>query len=97
MNKILVNEYQDVNAHVHSTVCKSPRDWPDMEKWQVFVWMQWCMYHEYQGIWTATSGERMKFARKIGNCFDLVAVAIHFSFHSLIHCMNHRWLKVFVD
>ena len=50
-------------------------------------------YHEYQGSWTATSGERLKCARKIENHSDLVAVAVHFGFHSLVHCTNHKWLK----
>ena len=51
-----------------------------------------CGYHEYQDIWTATSGERLKCARKFGNRSDLFAV--HFGLHSLIHCTTHRWLKV---
>ena len=51
-------------------------------------------YHEYQDIWTATSGERLKCAR---NRSDLFAVAVHFGYHSLVHCTNHRWLKVLVD
>ena len=40
--KILANECQEVNPHVHlPTVrtCKNCR----LEKWQVFVWMQWCV------------------------------------------------------
>ena len=46
-------------------------------------------YHEYQDVWTATSGERLKCAHKIGNRSE-VSVAVHFGFHSLIHCTNHR-------
>ena len=48
-------------------------------------------YHEYQDIWTATSGERLKCACKIGNRSDFLFA--YFSLHSLIHCMNHRWLN----
>ena len=54
-------------------------------------------YHGYQDIWTAISGERLKCAHKIENCSDLFAVAAHFGLHSLVHCTNHRWLKVLVD
>ena len=54
-------------------------------------------YHGYQDIWTATSGERLKCAHKIKNRSDLFAVAVHFGLYSLVHCMNHRWRKVFVD
>ena len=54
-------------------------------------------YHEYQDICTATSGERLKCARKIGYSFDLFAVAVHFGLHSLIHCTNYRWFKVLMD
>ena len=54
-------------------------------------------HHEYQDIWTATSGERLKCAHKIGNHSDLFSVAVHFGLHSLVYCTNHRWLKVLVD
>ena len=33
-------------------------------------------YHEYQDIWTAASGEKLKCARDIGNRSDLFAVAV---------------------
>ena len=87
--KILANECQEVNAHVQLTVltCKKCR----LEKWRVFAKVRG--YHEYQDIWTATSGERLKCARKIRNHSDLFAVAVHFSFHSLVPCTTHRWLK----
>ena len=52
-------------------------------------------YHEYQDIWTATSGKRLKCVCKIKNCSDLFAVAVHFGLHSL--SQNRKWLKALVD
>ena len=89
--KILVIECQEVNAHVHLTVYKFPRNWRNGE----FLWE--CNGAWLPQVWTATSGERLKCARKIRNRSDLVAVAVHFGFHFLVHYTNHRWLKVFVD
>ena len=47
-------------------------------------------YHEYQNIWTVTSGERLKCALEIRNRSDLFAIAVHFGLHSLVHCANCR-------
>ena len=35
-------------------------------------------HHEYQDIWTATSGERLKCAHKIGNHSDLIYLLLLF-------------------
>ena len=94
-------ECQEVNTHVHSTRYTRVKRLLLNATGEIASFCVDAMvrggYHEYQDIWTDTSGERLKCARKIGNRSDLFAVAVHFGLHSLVHCTNHRWLKILVD
>ena len=53
-------------------------------------------YHEYQDIWTATSGERLKCACKIGNRSDfyLLTSAFTLSFTArIIDGLRSLWIR----
>ena len=84
--KTLANECQEVNAHVHSLTVRACNTSLTGEMASFCVEAMVRGHHEYQNIWTAISGERLKCARKIGNRSDLFAVAVHFGLRSLVHC-----------
>ena len=81
---ILANECQEVNTHIHSLTVRTCNKSPTGSRNGEF-----CVdargHNEYQNIWTATSEERLKCARKIENHFDLFAVAVHFGLRSFVH------------
>ena len=74
MIKILTNECQEVNTHIHSLTVRICNKSLTGEMVSFCVNAMVCGHHEYQNIWTATSGERLKCAREIGNHCDLFAV-----------------------
>ena len=79
--KILVDECQEVNAHIHLPTVRMCKKFPTGEMASFCVDAMVCGHHEYRDIWTATSGERLICACKIGNHSDLFVVAVTVYYH----------------
>ena len=65
-----------VRVHVHSTVDQRTCIKMRWRNGKFYVDTMVRGYHEYQDIWTAASGEKLKCAHEIGNYSDLFAVAV---------------------